>query len=191
MGVVKRSVWRIVCVSVIGLIAGCAVPQGASVQDKRADVEAMEAQALATIFAAQPQLKQVVAAAPGYGVFSGMTTQTLYVASGHGYGVIQDNTTGRRTYMRVAKLGGGLGVGVEDVRALVVFTDASTMNSVIRQGWTASGKAGASVGAQGSGASAFVVAELPGMTIYRFTRSGASVGGSIAGVRLWQDPELN
>ncbi len=173
------------------MLSACAAPQGDTAEDKRLSVQTMRSEALATMYRIAPELEAKVAAAPGYGVFSGIGTHTIYVATGRGYGVIRDNSTGADTYMRVVKLGGGLGIGAEDVRALIIFADTATMNGVINQGWSATGKASGSAVRQDQGGSAVAVVHLPGMEIYRFTRNGVMLSGAVEGVRLWKDAELN
>jgi lipid-binding SYLF domain-containing protein len=170
---------------------GCATPKGASPAEKRLDVERMRTQALEMFHDKVPSMREDLKKAPGYGVFSGYSTQTIIVSTGNGFGVIRDNTTGKDTYMRAAKLGGGLGAGLEDVFAVVVFSDSQTMNSVLTEGWGVTGKAGASAQVGDTGASGAMVVTLPGMSIYRFTKSGVMLGGAVEGVKVWPDDELN
>lgn len=170
---------------------GCATAQGNNAFEKRADARQMRSETLDAFFAKNPQMRQVLASAPGYGVFSAVSTQTIFVSSGNGFGIIHDNRTKADTFMRALKLGGGLGVGIQDIRAIVVFHDARVMNDVLQHGWGVTGKAEAAAKVSGTGDSGAVVVTLPGMSIYRFTQQGVMVGGALEGAKVWKDEELN
>lgn len=176
---------------IAALTAGCATPQGESAADKRSDVQQMRADVLRTFYERMPQMRAELARAPGYGVFSGFSTQTIIVSTGNGFGVIRDNTTGKDTYMRALKLGGGLGVGAQGVNAVVVFNDPKTMYDMINVGWSVTGKAEAAAKVGEVGDSGAVVITLPGMTIYRFTKNGVMLGGAVEGLKIWRDTDLN
>lgn len=171
--------------------SGCATAKGGSPVEKRADAQQMRSDTLATFYAKYPQMRGELAKAPGYGVFSAVSTHTIIVSSGNGFGIIHDNATKKDTYMRALKLGGGLGVGIQDVRGVVVFHDAKVMQQVLDHGWGVTGKAEAAAKAGDSGGAGSVVITLPGMSIYRFTEKGAMVGGAIEGAKIWKDEELN
>jgi lipid-binding SYLF domain-containing protein len=172
-------------------MTGCASPGGATPSEKRADIQRMRDEALSTFHAENPGMREELAKAPGYGVFSGISTQTIFVASGNGFGVIHDNATGRDTYMKAFKLGGGLGAGVADIRAVVVFHDSKTMYDVMEKGWGVTGKGSAAAKVGDQGAAGDTVVTLPGMSIYRFTENGVLLGGAIEGAKVWKDDELN
>lgn len=182
--------FSILFVALMSLI-GCIGPQGGDPEAKRNDAQKMRSEALAIAYERVPELKQQLIEAPGYGVFSGLSTHFIVLSSGQGFGIIRDNTTRKDTYMRALKLGGGLGVGAEGVRAIVVFHDAKTMNDVINKGWGLTGKAEAAAKAGESGGSGAAVITLPGMSIYRFTGNGVMLSGAIEGVKLWKDEEIN
>lgn len=169
---------------------GCATPQGDTRSQKRADVLQMRSEALTEAYRREPALRAKVQNSLGYAVFSGVGTHTIIVTTGNAYGVLRDNRTGRDTYMRALKLGGGLGVGVASMRVVVVFNDAQTLNNFMTQGWavTASGEGAVKV-PEGAGAGATYT--LPGMEIYRFTDTGVMLSGAAAGVKVWRDDDLN
>jgi lipid-binding SYLF domain-containing protein len=183
----------------IGLIAicmsaaliGCATPKGDNPTEKRMHVNDMRADALNIFYQKVPGMRNELAKAPGYGVFSGFSTHSIIVSSGNGFGVIRSKLTGKDTYMRALKLGGGLGAGISDIYAVAVFHDAKTMNDVLRDGWSVTGKAEASAKVDDAGDSGVIVVTLPGMSIYRFTENGVMLGGAIEGAKVWPDKELN
>lgn len=173
------------------MITGCVSPKGDTASQKRNAAQTMRSQALALFYGREPQMRGELEKAPGYGVFSGTSTHTIIVASGQGFGIIRDNSTGKDTYMSALKLGGGLGAGIEDVRVVVVFHDAQTLHNVINNGWGVTGKAAASAKAGTQGDAQSMVVTLPGMSVYRFARNGAMLGGAVEGVKIWKDADLN
>jgi len=178
-------------VLLVCLQAGCVSPRGDSISERQAMAQRMRSDTLATFFRMMPPMKEHLGRAPGYGVFSGTGTQTGFVSGGQGFGIVRDNTTGKDTYMSAVKLGGGLGVGIVDVRAVVVFTDPAVMRNFVEQGWSVSGKAEAVAKTTQHGDQRTMVVSLPGMSIYRFSEQGAMVGGAIEGTKVWKDSDLN
>ncbi len=184
-----RFTW--ILLALLAMPMGCVSPKGDTAHEKRATAQRMRSEALATFYEKLPQMRQEISRAPGYGVFSGVGTQTMVMSTGQGYGIIHDNATGQDTYMSAVKLGGGLGVGIADVRSVVVFHDPATMRQVIDHGWGVSGRADAAAKVGETGEAGAFVVTLPGMSIYRFTENGAMLGGAIEGTKIWKDAELN
>ncbi|MBI1370979.1 MAG: hypothetical protein GC162_20285 [Planctomycetes bacterium] len=172
-------------------LTGCATPQGATRAEKIADVQQMRSESLSLVYSKMPSMRDTLARAAGYGVFSGISTHTIIMSSSNAFGVIRDNTTKKDTYMRALKLGAGLGAGAQTVRVIVVFHDAKTMNDILDHGWSLTGRAEAAAKVGDVGDSGAVVIALPGMSIYRFTQTGAMAGGAIEGAKVWKDDELN
>lgn len=171
--------------------AGCVSPRGDSINEKKAVAQQMRSEALDTFYRMMPQMREQLARAPGYAVFSGTGTHTVFMTTGQGFGIVRDNRTGKDTYMSAVKLGGGLGVGLVDVRAVVVFTDPAVMRDFVELGWGVTGKAEAVAQTTTTGDQRSMVISLPGMSIYRFSKQGAMIGGAIEGTKVWKDPELN
>ena len=99
-------------------------------------------------------MKDRLKQAAGYATFKQTDVNLFLLASGNGYGLLVDNKTGKETVMRVASLGGGVGMGVKDLRVIFVFNDAKVMQQFLEQGWQFGGKADASAKYQDTGASA-------------------------------------
>lgn len=204
----------VLSVSLVGLLGGCATPRGGSSMDKQAYVREMRDKTLNDFFAAQPDLRNRVNEAAGYGVFSNVNVTLLFISSGHGYGVVKDNATGKETYMRMAGLGAGLGAGLKDFRALFVFPTAAALDKFVTEGWefggqaegavtagdkgvaagghasAASGGAAAGTGAKAQSASA-VPSAAGAIEIYRLTDTGLALHATVDGTKYWRDGELN
>lgn len=110
-------------------------PSGNDVADKQQTIQSQSADMLQQLYAMNPELQSTVQNAAGYATFKKTDVKLFLVASGTGYGLLHDNTTGQDTYMDVASLGGGLGMGVSDLRVIFIFTDPAVMNQFLTQGF--------------------------------------------------------
>lgn len=110
-------------------------PKGDSVADKQAKVQQQSSDMLQELYALKPELQDVVKKAAGYATFKKTDVKLFLVASGTGYGLLHNNQTGQDTYMDVASLGGGIGMGVSDLRVIFIFTDPAVMQQFVSEGW--------------------------------------------------------
>ena len=144
----------LLCGSAFPAPAGLFGPKGDNPEEKRQTVRKQRDEMLAELYKSQPKLKDRIKKAAGYATFKQSDMNLFLLASGHGYGVLMDNKTGKETFMRVASLGGGVGLGIKDLRVVFVFNDAKVMKSFVEQGWQFGGKADASAKYQDTGISA-------------------------------------
>lgn len=176
----------------ISIVGGCASAKGSSAQEKRAYTLRMRDAALAELYTQAPEAKQKIQNAAGYGVFSSIGTNIIFVTTGGGFGVVHDNTTGKDTYMKMGELGVGIGIGVTDFRAVFVFYDEHVLNTFIRDGWEFGGEAQAvaQAGDQGGGVTGAENIHS-GMEVYQFTKNGIALSASVSGTKYWKDGYLN
>src|SRR5262245_8444134 len=167
---------------------------GAFAQDKAAqqtEIKTKAMQALTDFYKADGKIKDAVAKAPGYAVF---TTYGLSFGLGGagGKGIAHDNKSKKDTYMELAQASAGLQIGASETRYLFVFKDAKSLADFIDKGWDAS--AGAAAGA-GTGKDAGNVAAgavvFSGGTAYVLTKAGLQAGASVGGSKVWKDKDLN
>lgn len=173
-------------------LGACATAQGTTPDEKRDSVDVMRREALAELYAKKPEAKAQVEQAAGYAVFSNVGMKVLILASGNGYGVAHDNETGRDTYMKMRELGVGVGLGVEDFRAVFVFLDAKVMKTFVEEGWEWGGDASATAKSDETGESVGANARTEGgIVVYRFTEAGVALMAAVTGTKYWKDDELN
>jgi lipid-binding SYLF domain-containing protein len=134
--------------------AGLFGPKGDTDEEKKANVRKQRDEMLETLHAAKPEMKDKLKKAAGYATFNQKDVNLFLLASGNGYGVLVDNKTGKETFMRVASLGGGLGLGVKDLRVIFVFNDPTVMQQFVESGWQFGGKADAAAKYKDTGVSA-------------------------------------
>jgi lipid-binding SYLF domain-containing protein len=134
--------------------AGLLGPKGDSVDEKRQTLRKQRDEMLAELYKMKPEMKERLGKAAGYATFKQTDVNLFLLASGHGYGMLVEGKTGKETVMRVASLGGGVGMGVKDLRVIFVFNDPKVMQQFLEQGWQFGGKADASAKYQDTGVSA-------------------------------------
>lgn len=205
---------RIALALVLLACTACMTPGGNTVEEKRADVRQMRDATLAQFYARDPSLREKVARAPGYAVFSDVGLHLFVVATGNGYGIAVDRRTGHDTYMRMGELGAGIGMGAKSYRVLFIFQEQAMLTSFIDKGWnigsdadaglvagnvggTVGGQAdvgasGASAGAGGSaGHSGATTGAGSGVSTYQLTESGIALEATLSGTKYWRDGDLN
>ncbi len=163
----------------------------------------------------KPEVLEKIESAPGYATFSALNINVLVLTTTRGKGVVVDNETGKETFMSITSIGGGIGAGLKDMQALLIFNDAATLREFVNSGWTfgaqvdataKSGDEGAEFGegvsvaadedgdgvntALSSGAGNALQAETA-IEIYRITEAGIALQATIAGTKFSQIDELN
>lgn len=187
----RRLILGVLVLVVAGAV-GCTGAKGTTVQERRESTLSMEKQALADLYKAKPELEKKVESAAGYGVFSNIGTNIIFVTTGSGYGLVVNNKTGEKTYMKMAEVGVGLGLGVKDFRAVFVFNSEDVLKTFIYSGWEfgAEAEATAKSGEKGgeAGAAGSIAADIE---VYQLTKSGLALQANIAGTRYWRNKALN
>jgi hypothetical protein len=154
-----RSLWLALVGGLLLLLpsanhAGLFSPKGNSPEEKRQVVLKQRDEMLADLYKTKPELKDRISKAAGYATFVQTDINLFLLASGRGYGVLKDNQTGTDTFMCVASLGTGVGMGVKDLRVVFVFNDTNVMKQFVQSGWQFGGKADAAAKYKDTGVSA-------------------------------------
>jgi len=174
------------------LVTGCGPKGNLTVEEKRQVVADMETETLTRLYTEAPQTQDKIKAAPGYAVFSNANVNLLIASAGSGYGVVVDNATGQRTYMKMALGGIGLGLGAKDYRVVMIFKDKATMDNFVEKGWDVGAHADAAAKAGDKGAEASGEGDIrSGIDVYSMTESGLALQATLAGTKYWKDKNLN
>ncbi len=134
--------------------AGLFSPKGDSPEEKRQVILKQREEMLAELYKTKPELKDRIQKAVGYATFKQTDINLFLLASGRGYGVLKDNKTSQDTFMCVASLGTGVGMGVKDLRVIFIFHDPKVMRQFVEQGVQFGGKGDVSAKYKDAGVSA-------------------------------------
>jgi len=183
-------------VVVVGLgflfVTGCASPRGKSIAQKRDYVEHMRETTLQLAEAKEPAVAARAKNAAGYGVFSNIGFALIFGGGGNGYGVVVDNKTGEKTYMRMLRASGGLGIGVKEFKVIVTFHDRETLDKFVSKGWEFGGEASAAATTGEKGGEARTVGSMShGIDVYEMTDRGVYIRAALQATKVYPDKKLN
>ena len=173
-------------------ITGCATPKGVTKKDQKNYVIKMQDDALSELYKIKPETRDMIRKGAGYGVFSNVSSYLLFLSTGNGYGIVTDNSTGKKTFMKMAQVGAGLGVGIKDIRMVFIFKNKQVITDFIEKGWEFGGQADAAAksGEKGAAAGGEVYIDSD-ILIYQLTEAGVALQATVAGTKYWKDKELN
>jgi len=171
-------------------LGGCSSSKGDSPQEKRDYTQSMADEVLASVYKEAPEAEDKVKNAAGYGCFSTIGTNLIFVSTGGGFGVVRDKD-GDDTYMKMTEIGVGLGLGVKDFRALIIFRDQSTLDKFVTSGWEWGADADAAAKAGDAGGAGEAAGSFGGMEVYQITENGVALSATISGTKYSLDNELN
>ncbi|PCJ48704.1 MAG: hypothetical protein COA74_08335 [Gammaproteobacteria bacterium] len=181
---------QLLAIFLFALLQGCSAP-GSTGADKRSAIESMRQEVLADIYKLNPGVRAEVKSAPGYAVFSNVNINLIFFSAGSGFGEVVNNSTGKKTYMKMGEAGLGFGAGVKDFRALFIFSSKSVMNRFIDHGWQFGAHADAAAKAGDKGAAVGGEALIDDIRIYQLTETGLALQATIKGTKYWKDDALN
>jgi len=182
----------LVVIAMLTLVSGCGPSAKLSVPDRQQKIQTMETQTLERLYREHPSTKDKIKKSAGYGVFANANVNLLIVSAGGGYGSVVDNSTGRRTYMKMALGGVGLGLGVKDYRQVLIFKSKGSLNKFVESGWDFGAHADASAKAGETGAEASGEGDISSdIEVYAMTESGLALQATVTGAKYWKDDSLN
>jgi len=176
---------------ILAVLSGCATTGSKSPAEKRMAVNEMRQEVLSEIYELKPDVQNQVLNAPGYGVFSNVNINLLIASFGGGHGVVRTRRNGQDTYMNMGEVGVGLGAGVKDFRALMVFHSENALNYFLNKGWAFGAQADAAAKASDKGGAVGGEATVNNVSIYQLTKSGLALQATIKGTKFWKNAELN
>ncbi|AMO54735.1 hypothetical protein [Endozoicomonas montiporae] len=177
----------------VSLLSGCSGIQGKNKAERQGYVNDMRSETLKMLYDYKPSVEAQLSEAAGYAVFSNVNSNLILLSAGAGYGVVHDNQSGKDTYMRMASAGLGIGLGIKDFRAVIVFDKHKTLEDFIKNGWDFTGQADAAIKSGDKGGeliSGTVNTDL-GITFYQFTENGLVAQATLQGTKYWVDKDLN
>jgi lipid-binding SYLF domain-containing protein len=180
---------------VVGLTLSSAVPGAAfaaSKAESQADVRKAAQDALAAVYKAQPSARKAVESAAGYAAFSNFGMKILFAGGGSGKGVAVNNKTQSTTYMKMAEIQAGLGIGVKKFQLVWVFETDDAFNKFVNSGWEIGGQATASAKANDKGTSyQGAVSVAAGVWLYQMSGDSLALELTAKGTKYYKDSDLN
>ncbi len=169
-----------------------------AILDRRSDEKQRESilsrsdEVLAALYKSQPQAKSAVEQAYGYATFSNFGVKIFFAGSGTGRGLAINNKTKEKTFMNMAELQAGLGLGIKKFMLIWVFETEQAFNKFVNSGWELGGQASAAAKAGGKGGSfQGAVKVASDIWLYQLTDAGLAVELTATGTKYYKDNNLN
>lgn len=163
-----------------------------SVVEKRKAINTDSQETLTMLYKAYPSSKNDIKQAYGYATFSNVGINLIFLSAEGGSGVAVNNKTQKKTYMKMASGGIGIGLGVKDFRAIFVFDTKEVLDMFVNSGWEANAQADAAAKSDSKGGSLEgAITVQPGMRLYKLTKNGLALQATIQGTKYWKDDDLN
>jgi lipid-binding SYLF domain-containing protein len=175
---------------VLVTVAGCA-STGSTMSARQHKIDSMENIVVSRLSRLIPEARQQLETSPGYAVFSSANVNILLISFGGGYGVVNNNDTRRRTYMKMGEAGVGPGLGIKDFRAVFVFHSAEALNSFVENGWSLGAQVDAAVKYDDFGGATGGAVTVGDITVYEMTQSALTLQATLKATKYWKDPNLN
>ena len=178
-------------VYIIFSVIGCSPGMNMTGREKIAAINTMAENTLGKLYAEKSSVEHEISKAPGYAVFSNANVNLVVASAGGGYGVLVDNNTGKRTYMKMGMGGVGVGLGLKDFRQVLVFKSKEAMWDFIYNGWDFGGQADATAKSGNKGVEASKEGYAGDVKVYTMTEAGLALQASFNGIKYWMDNDLN
>jgi lipid-binding SYLF domain-containing protein len=175
----------------LALAVSPAFAAGKTKAEKQAEVRKAAETALDKFYKSEPKIKDEVAKAPGYAVFTSYGLSFVIGGAG-GSGLAHDAKTGKDTYMNMALASAGVQAGITQNDVLLVFKTEKALHQFIAKGWDVGAGGAASGGVKsktaGGGAGENFVNDA---LYYTLTKNGLEIGAAVAGTKFWKEKSLN
>ena len=172
-------------------LGGCATSTSSERAERKVAINVMQYEVLQKLYEQKPDAKEEIKESIGYAVFDNANLNFVIASVGNGYGVVTDNKTNRRTYMKMAEAGVGFGAGVKDFSLIMIFRSQAAMDRFVNQGWAFGAQADVAAKAGSQGAAAGAERTLDSITVYQLTDAGFALQATVKGTKFWKDEELN
>ena len=162
------------------------------IKQEKADIRKMGKETLTRLYKVQPSAPKAVSKSAGYAVFSNFGMKIFVAGGGSGKGIIFDNKTKKKTFMKMVELQAGIGMGIKKFRLVWVFENHKDVTEFINSGWEFGGQtsAAAKLGDEG-GAFAGAISVSPGIWLYQLTDDGLALELTGKGTKYYKDDDLN
>lgn len=163
-------------------------------QKRRDDIRQMRDETLERLFKAHPKAREEIRKAVGYAVFDASQSNIILLVTGHGIGVAVDNGSKQETFMRMARLGTGPGIGYKSYKQVLIFKDKTLFNTFGTVGADVSASGDATLKLKDKGDNLVLdgtVSFNPLLSVYQMTDRGALLQANWGGVGYLPDGDLN
>jgi len=158
----------------------------------RNELQTTAVETLERLYKENPDVKQEIDNAYGYGVFADQTVNLVLYVAGKGLGVVYDNATKTPIYMDAYRAGTGPGIGYKASRFVVIFDNELVYDQFTTIGLQLSASGDAHLKLAGKGVGTGESASLvPGVSLYQMVDTGLVLQANWGATEFIKDSDLN
>lgn len=174
-----------------GVVGGCATPSGQTTSERQASTMLMRDQTLARLEREHPEAKAALQSAAGYAVFQTIAMGAV-VGGSNGFGVAEERSTGKQTFMRMSSNSLNAGVSAQENRLVIIFNSQEAFDRFIAGKWQWGGNASAGVSTSSGGGTGTSnqAGSNSDVQIYQMTSSGFALTANLGASRFWPDENM-
>ncbi len=171
-------------------ISGCKTPEGQTGDEQRASIRKNGKEILGKVYSSYGEAKREVADSAGYATFTTINAKILFGGTGNGYGLLTEKPSGKQTFMRMARLQVGFGMGIQELSVLLIFKSKKRLTEFKEQGWTFGGAASVSMISQTENSDDPAVDKAIQATVdrdplvYQVTNAGVNLSATLEGAKF-------
>lgn len=163
-----------------GGLSGCATLS----QEKRAELDALAEKNLQSMTASHPGLQEKLEESKGYLALDARLVKIPFVGWGSGKGVLVNNITGQRTYVKASRMDVGGGGGIREFDVLIVLYDEKLLHIPRTGRWAYGLGAEASAGTASAEGSSNQLQTDQKYELFMRSERGASVTWTLHAIRI-------
>jgi hypothetical protein len=176
----------------LALVSGCSSPEGKTPTDQKAYAVLTRDEALTELYQRNPEAKEEIAAASGYVFLSGFAAHPGLLTFANAYGIVQDNSTGRQTHIRMTRFGVGPGLAVKGYYVVATLDSPEAVAAAAEGVWTGGGLAEGSFKFGDFGGSASVEGYGAGTGhAWLWTHTGVAIELAAVFGKVYPESDLN
>lgn len=157
------------------------------VRKTRQEIDSRANQGIQKLLRTFPKAKPLFNESYAYAVFDSRKISFL-MTTGGGTGVLIEKPTGKKTYMRMATGGAGLGMGAQFFQIVHLFQDRATMQRFLTTGIEANAAASAVLGKNSIEQN---IRFVDGLASFQLNEAGIMADANLTGTKYWVSDELN
>jgi len=133
------------CAMVLAAISmsSCFTPTGDNSQEQRAYAKDLASSTLTELYKKDPKAQKRVENSSGYVVYNTYAIDYFFITTENGWGIAVDNKNGQQTVLKDVSVGIGPGLGIAEMRTILVFDNPIDFSTFVNGGWGFNAKADA------------------------------------------------
>lgn len=178
----------------VGLsLTGCLSPTGSTPEEKNTYANETANSTLKELYKEHPEAQNKIENSKGYIVCNALAIDLFFLPTENGWGIAVNQMTGEKTIIKLISVGIGPGLGVAQMRNILVFDNEIDFNSFAQSGWAFNAKVSAVARfSDESNATATHEANIiPGVVAYKIGERGLIAEAVINLAYDWANTDLN